>query len=107
GDGAIEEGIFYESANFAAVHNLPVLFICENNQLSVHSYMDVRQPKGRKIFEMVRGLGLTTGEGDGTDVLEILRLAKDGVAHARSGAGPVFLAFHASLWREHCGPTYA
>ena len=50
GDGAIEEGAFYESANFAAVRNLPVLFICENNLYSVYSPLNVRQPKNRKIY---------------------------------------------------------
>ena len=37
GDGAVEEGVFYESVNFAAVRKLPVLFICENNLYSVYS----------------------------------------------------------------------
>ena len=46
GDGAIEEGVFYESLNFAVLKNLPVLFICENNLYSVYSPLSVRQPKG-------------------------------------------------------------
>ena len=44
GDGAIEEGVFFESLNFAAVRKLPVLFICENNLYSVYSPLSVRQP---------------------------------------------------------------
>ena len=51
GDAAVEEGVFFESINFAIIHNLPVLFICENNLYSVYSGLDVRQPKGRKIFD--------------------------------------------------------
>ena len=50
GDGAIEEGVFYESLNFAVLKNLPTLFICENNLYSVYSPLSVRQPEGRKIF---------------------------------------------------------
>ena len=52
GDGAIEEGVFYESLNFAAVRNLPILFICENNLYSVYSPLSVRQPKNRIIAEI-------------------------------------------------------
>ena len=44
GDGATEEGVFYESLNFAAVQNLPVLFLVENNLYSVHG-LEVRRPK--------------------------------------------------------------
>ena len=53
GDGAVEEGLFYESVNFAATKKLPVIFICENNLYSVYSPLKVRQPEGRKIFQMV------------------------------------------------------
>ena len=55
GDGATDEGVYHESINFAAVMKLPVLFICENNLYSVYSNLEVRQPKGRKIYEMVKG----------------------------------------------------
>ena len=50
GDGAVEEGVFYESLNFAILKDLRVLFVCENNLYSVYSSLDVRQPKNRKIF---------------------------------------------------------
>ena len=45
GEGAVEEGVFYESINFAAIKKLPVIFICENNFYSVYSPLNVRQPK--------------------------------------------------------------
>ena len=44
GDAATETGVFHESVNFAAVHHLPVLFVCENNLYSVNTPLDVRQP---------------------------------------------------------------
>ena len=68
GDGAIEEGAFYESANFAAVRNLPVLFVCENNLYSVYSPLNVRQPKNRKIYQMVQGMGIKSIIVDGNNV---------------------------------------
>ena len=52
GDGAIEEGVFYESLNFAIVKQIPVIFICENNLYSVYSSLKVRQPLKRKIYQI-------------------------------------------------------
>ena len=47
GDGATEEGVFQESLDFASLHNLPVLFVCENNEFSVYSHLSKRQSKKR------------------------------------------------------------
>ena len=106
GDGAVEEGVFYESANFAAVKRLPVLFLCENNLYSVYSNLNVRQPPGRKIHEMVRGMGLDSRDGDGNDVEEVYCTTADAVDRLRNGEGPQFLEFHTYRHREHCGPNF-
>ncbi len=106
GDGAVEEGIFYESANFAALRQLPVLLVCENNRLSMYSPPEVRQPAGRSLCDVARGIGLTAQAGDGNDVLEVAELTRQAVQQARDGGGPVFLEFHTDRWREHCGPGY-
>ena len=58
GDGATEEGVFYESLNFAALHNLKVIFICENNLYSVYSNLSFRQPKTRDISKVSESLGI-------------------------------------------------
>src|SRR3990167_5343934 len=57
GDGAVEEGVFYESLNFAILKKLPILFICENNLYSVYTPLDKRQPAGRKIADFVHAIG--------------------------------------------------
>ena len=106
GDGAVEEGVFYESANFAVVRRLPVLFICENNLYSVYSPLHVRQPPGRRIHEMVRGIGLETAYGDGNDAELVFRMTKTVIDKLRAGSGPQFLEFSTYRWREHCGPNY-
>lgn len=106
GDGAVEEGVFYESVNFAILHGLPVLFVCENNLYSVYSGLEVRQPKGRKIYEMVKGLGIESDYGDGNNVSEVsekVAIAKEKIFE---GEGPQFLEFETYRWREHCGPNY-
>ena len=106
GDGATEEGAFYESVNFAIVHELPILFICENNLYSVYSDLSVRQPVGRKIYEMVSSFGIKSVRGNGNKVLEVsekVKIAKDNI---HKGQGPQFLEFDTYRWREHCGPNY-
>ena len=106
GDAATEAGVFFESVNFAVLKRLPVIFICENNLYSVCSPLRVRQPEGRRIHEMVGGLGLPATHGDGNDAVEVLDRATAALAAIRAGGGPRFLEFSTYRWREHCGPSY-
>ena len=106
GDGAIEEGVFYEAANFAAVQKLPVLFVCENNLYSVYSDLTKRQPQGRQINQMVKGLGLTAYSGDGNDTVASYALFEKVIKDIKQGQGPVFVELSTYRWREHCGPNY-
>lgn len=106
GDGACEEGVFYESINFAVLHQLPVLFVCENNFYSVYSPLSVRQPKDRRIFEMVRGLGCASEQGDGNDIPSLYSVLKPAVESVRNGQGPMFVELETYRKREHCGPFY-
>ena len=106
GDGSIEEGVFYESVNFAAVRKLPVLFVCENNMYSVYSPLSVRQPKNRKIYEMVEALGIESSYGKGDDVGEIYNQSNAAIKKIRNTGAPQFIEFSTYRWREHCGPNY-
>ena len=106
GDGAVEEGVFYESVNFAAVRKLPVLFICENNLYSVYSPLAVRQPQGRSIAKMVEAMGIEVATGAASDLMSCNQVMKDAVNAVRAGHGPCFLEFATYRWREHCGPNF-
>lgn len=106
GDGAIEEGVFHESINFAVLKNLPVIFLCENNLYSVYSNLSVRQPKGREIYKFAEAYGIESAQGDGNNVLEVYEMAGKAIAKARQGDGPTFLEFETYRWREHCGHNY-
>jgi TPP-dependent pyruvate/acetoin dehydrogenase alpha subunit len=106
GDGAVEEGVFFESANFAALKQLPVLFVCENNYYSVYSPMRVRQPPGRSIHAMVGALGVPSESGDGNDVVDVYTRVRATVEEIRNGGGPRFFEFFTYRWREHCGPNF-
>jgi len=106
GDGAIEEGIFHETLNFAAVKKLPVLFVCENNGYSTHTPLDVRQPAGTKIYERVRSYTVPSQLVDGNDVFAVYQAAVQAATWARSGEGPFFLECTTYRWREHVGPLW-
>ena len=105
GDASVEEGVFHESANFAALHRLPAIFLCENNLYSVYTPLRERQP-GRPIIELARGHGLETQLIDGNDVFAVRDATATAVARARAGKGPSFIQADTYRWREHCGPNY-
>ncbi len=106
GDAAVEEGVFHESANFAVLKKLPVLFVCENNLYSVYSPLKVRQPEGREIWKFAAAYGMPSDHGDGNDALEVFEKAQTALEHIRRGDGPYFLEFATYRWREHCGPNF-
>ncbi len=106
GDGATEEGVYYESLNFAAVRKLPVLFVCENNLYSVYSPLDARQPPGRCIARVAFSMGLKTNKGDGNDVLAVYDDCSRAIADIRAGGGPWLVEYSVYRWREHCGPNF-
>ena len=106
GDGAVEEGCFYESANFAALKKLPVLFLCENNLYSVYSPLSVRQPKEREIYQLAAAIGVDSYRADGNDGAAVLTAVEQAATQVRRGEGPVFIEFDTYRWREHCGPNY-
>lgn len=106
GDGAVEEGVFYESVNFAALKKLPVLFICENNLYSVYSPLSVRQPAERKIHAMAEAMGIPVDSGDGNNAREVYSKAECAINRIREGGGPRFIEFATYRWREHCGHLF-
>ena len=104
GDGATEEGVFAETLNFAALKNLPILFICENNGYAIHTRQCRRQGTSN-ICDRVRAHGIPSERIEGKDLLELIGTAKSVVASIRAGAGPQFLEVATYRWREHVGPN--
>ena len=105
GDGCFEEGVMHESLNFAALQQLPVIFVCENNNFSVYTRLHDRQP-ARPIHQLAAAHGVTAFCGNGNDVEEVLDIARQAVANVRQGKGPQFLELNTYRWREHCGPNF-
>jgi len=90
GDGAVAEGAFHEGVNLAAIWDLPVLFVCENNLYGASTRVD-RVMKTSTIAERTSAYGIRGERVDGNDVLAVHEAAKRAVEECRSGAGPVLL----------------
>ena len=106
GRGATEEGVFFESLNFAALKKLPILFVSEDNLFSVYSPLNVRQPESRSNLALAQAVGVSSAKGDGNDVTRVWELTDEALSHIRGGKGPYFLELETYRWREHCGPSF-
>lgn len=100
GDGASAAGGLYETLNIAALWRLPVLFVCNNNQLSVST------PRGaanaaQNIADIGATFGLWNCSVDGLDVRAVTWVANEAVDHVRSGNGPAFLECSSIRLRSH------
>lgn len=103
GDGATEEGVFHESLNFAALHKLPIIFVCENNLYSSHLPLSSRRALAELYLHAVP-YGIPGIRVDGNDVMAVYREASQAVARAREGMGPTLLECLTYRWRGHVGP---
>ena len=102
GDAAVEEGVIYESINFAMLKRLPVVYICENNFYSVFSHLSKRQAKD-DIYRRFGGLSIPGYQVQGNNVIEVYRIAKKAIDDARSGGGPSFMECRTYRLRDHHG----
>ncbi len=104
GDGATEEGVFWETLNFAALKRLPLVLFCENNLYAIHTRQEARQAN-TDLVGRVRAFGLESDRIAGDDVFAIRDRTAAAVASCRAGSGPVFLECLTYRWREHVGPN--
>ena len=105
GDGAVEEGIFHESMNFASINKLPILFVCENNLYSVYTPINERQPV-RAFNKLGEAHAVKSYICNGNDVLKVNEITKKLLRDCRLNKGPFFLTLNTYRHREHCGPDY-
>lgn len=104
GDAAMEEGVVYETANLAALHALPLVFVCENNRLAILTPLEQRSsaPHLHRRFE---AMGIRGLEVDGRDVEAVLGAAEQAYLSARQGR-PFFVECHVSRWAVHVGHQF-
>lgn len=105
GDGAVEEGVFTETLNFAALKHLPVIYVCENNLYSSHMPIKTRQPVG-EIWRHAGPYGIPGVRIDGNDVVAVHEATAEAVARARRAEGPTLLECMTYRWRGHVGPAW-
>jgi 2-oxoisovalerate dehydrogenase E1 component subunit alpha len=96
GDGATSKGDFHEAMNFAGIHKLPVVFVCENNGYAI-SVPLAKQAGNPDLHVRAQGYGMPGVAVDGTDVPACWEACKEAVARARRGEGPTFI--EARIWR--------
>jgi len=90
GDGAVNTGSFHEGLNFAAIWNLPVVYVCENNLYATEMAFR-RATKNTDVAGRAAVYGLPSVVVDGNNVLEVYQAAAEAVARARSGSGPTLM----------------
>jgi len=103
GDGAVEEGVFWESVNFACLRRLRVLFVCEDNGLAIHTPTAQRQGF-RSIPEAVKAFDCHVMSGDGSDLMGVIGSTRRVLQQMDEEPKPGFLHFTYFRFLEHVGP---
>ncbi len=102
GDGAVDEGVFWESLNFACLKKLPILFVCEDNNLAIHS--PTRQRIGYKsVAEVVSRFYCHVEASDTTDVFEVCKITREMIKKMKKSGRPGFLHLKYYRYLEHVG----
>jgi len=100
GEGAAAEGAFHESLNLAALWQLPVLFVCENNLYAMGTALE-RSESETHIFRKAESYRMPAASVDGMDVIAVEATARAAVAEVRAGGGPRFLECRTYRFRAH------
>ena len=103
GEAAADEGIFWESINYAGLKKLPIIFVCENNNYSVFSPQSKRLI-GRNIAERSKAFGVKSKSIFGNDVCLIYRELSNAIFNARKTRGPFLLETFTYRYNGHVGP---
>ncbi|WP_139994555.1 thiamine pyrophosphate-dependent dehydrogenase E1 component subunit alpha [Paenibacillus paridis] len=89
GEGSSNQGDFHEGCNFAGVHKLPVIFMCENNQYAIS--VPIHKQLAAKVSDRALGYGFPGFQVDGNDALEVFRVVKEARERAIAGEGPTLI----------------
>ena len=100
GEGAMAEGAFHESMNLAALWNLPVLFLCENNLYAMGTAL-ARSESQTDLVAKAASYNVPTLSADGQDVVAVHEAALQAHQHVREGRGPFFVELRTYRFRAH------
>lgn len=104
GDGATEQGALHECLNLAALYEVPVLFLCEDNGLAVHSRKKERQTYDLEKLVSAYGIDFIDCE-NGYDAEEVHKVGSSALKRIRKTSQPIFLRVHTCRYLEHVGPN--
>lgn len=99
GEGALGQGLIYETMNLAQLWKLPVIFVCENNQYNEYTHFS--ETAAGQVNQRASAFGIHTEEIDGQDIRTVHEAALRLVARARAGEGPAFLMCHTYRYHGH------
>ncbi|MFZ5808342.1 MAG: thiamine pyrophosphate-dependent dehydrogenase E1 component subunit alpha [Chloroflexota bacterium] len=100
GDGAVNQGLWYETANMAVLWKLPLIYVCENNQYTEFTHWQ-KLTAGEGLAARARAMGMPAMEVDGNDVVAVYQAASELVEAARQGKGPATLVCHTIRYGGH------
>jgi len=104
GESATDEGIFWETVNYAALAKLPLILVCENNNYSVFS-PQLKRAALDNISSRVASFGMASSAIFGNDAMLVHRTMREAIARARRGEGPTFIEAYTYRWSGHYGPA--
>ena len=103
GEGATDEGVFWEAVSYAVLKQLPLILVCENNKYATVSPQTKRQ-KHLNICERAESFGIETEALFGNDVVAVYKTLRERIARVRAGEGPFLLEAYTYRWNGHVGP---
>jgi pyruvate dehydrogenase E1 component alpha subunit len=103
GEGASDEGAFWEAMNYAALCRLPILFVCENNRYATYSDQLKRQAKDN-LCERATAFGVRATRIFGNDAVKAWRTLGQEMQRLRDGQGPALVEAYTYRWNSHVGP---
>ncbi len=104
GDAAVEEGVFHESANFASLNKLPIVFVCENNKYSCFTKINERQPS-EDITRLAKCHNISNLRMNGNNLIDVYEKSKMIIQQIKKKPEPFFLQLDTYRHVEHCGPN--
>lgn len=103
GEGATDEGVFWEAVNYAVLRRLPLVLVCENNKYATYSPQLKRHPAD-SISQRVSAFGMKTYSLFGNDAPAVYQVLNEAIERARAGEGPAFVEAYTYRWNSHVGP---
>jgi len=102
GDGATNEGVFWESINLACLYRVPIIFVCEDNDLAVHTRKIQRNGYAGSLVSIIGNFFISTFTGESTDVDEVVAVTEQAVKSVEAGI-PAFIHWKYYRYLEHVG----